>query len=134
MNDCAFTSDGRLLLSASSDTTILVWDLASKARSAPHRLAPKVLDALWRDLGEPDGSRADDAIWTLVGVPQQAVPYLLEKVTPAPPLDRDRIAELFRDLDSDRFATRDRAGRELQALGDMAAPFLRKALAGNVPP
>jgi WD40 repeat protein len=59
---CAFSPNGRVLLSASSDTTILVWDLALPLDARPRDPTQKDLAALWRDLGDADAARADRAI------------------------------------------------------------------------
>jgi hypothetical protein len=50
---------------------------------------------------------------------------------PAP--DARQVAEWVADLDSDEFAVRDRAGRELEKIGELAGPALRRALAGRPP-
>ena len=44
------------------------------------------------------------------------------------PPDADQVRRWIRDLDSDRFAVRDRAVAELAKLGDAAEPALRQAL------
>jgi hypothetical protein len=45
-------------------------------------------------------------------------------VAPSP----ERLAQLLANLDSDEFATREQATKEMEALGDTAEPALRTAL------
>jgi hypothetical protein len=59
------------------------------------------------------------------------VPYLSDRLRPAEALPRvevEKLERLIRDLDEDAFAVRERATRELEALGSQAGPALRKAL------
>jgi hypothetical protein len=61
----------------------------------------------------------------------KAVPYLAKQVRPAEGPAAARLARLIADLDAENFDDRDRATRELAALGDAAEPALRKALEGK---
>src|SRR5262249_19930441 len=47
------------------------------------------------------------------------------------PADPKRLAQLLIDLDSKRFELRRQAQSELEGLGEVAEPALRKALGGN---
>jgi hypothetical protein len=126
----AFSRDGKLLATGSADTTVLVWDLAFPA--GPPRLSPlsaRELDALWADLAGEDARRAYQAIGALAEAVAQAVPFLQDHVKVVPLIEDPAIGRLLADLDSERFATRAKAMRQLQALAATAEPALRKALA-----
>jgi WD40 repeat protein len=131
----AFTPDGKTLAAAEGpDTTIRLWDVSALTRAAPPpapRLEDKQLDQLWADLAGADASRAFRAIWALAAAAPQTVPWLGERLRPVLPADPRRVARLIAGLDSEEFATRERAARELEALGESAGPALRKAVAGG---
>jgi WD40 repeat protein len=132
--DCAFAPDGRTLLSGSEDTTVLVWDVARHREGRPGKRTNKELEALWGDLAGADGVRADRAIWSLAGCAEQTVPLLKRKLRPVPAVAPARLARLVAALDSDEFAVRDRAHRELEELGELAEAALRKALTSRPSP
>jgi hypothetical protein len=99
-----------------------------------HKTSPltaRQLDALWADLGGEDAGRGFLALWALAGAPEQAVPYLKERLRPEAVPDareRERIVRLIVDLDSDTFAVREKASAELAKVRERAAPALRDAL------
>jgi WD40 repeat protein len=131
-----FSPDGKRLISGSTDTTTLTWDLSrfTSARRAPADFAvPKSLDALWTDLADPDATRAFDAIRRLFTSPDQAVNLIQERVLPATLPDPQRLTQLLADLESDRFELRRQAEAELLGLGEWAEPALRKLLADDPP-
>jgi WD40 repeat protein len=123
----ALAPDGRRLATGSADTTILLWDAAG--RSGSHDTGPSwtraQLETFWNDLGQENGERAHHAILALAGDPKQAAPFLRDHLHPVPAA---LVARLIADLDSPRFAARDKATRELQVLGKSADAALRAAL------
>ncbi|HTU93815.1 MAG TPA: WD40 repeat domain-containing protein [Gemmataceae bacterium] len=129
VNSLAFSPDGRRLASGSQDTTALFWDVSGLAKALPRRgpLSQKELDELWSTLAGADAAKAYQAILTLEAVPDQAVPLLAERLRLSSNNDK-QITRLLALLDSDDFAQRERATKELQEIGWLAEPALHKAL------
>jgi WD40 repeat protein len=128
----AFTADGSRLVSASSDSTALVWDLRSVGGPA----RPPGLDdlsGLWEDLAAEDAGRAFRAVAALAAAPGPSAAWFHEKVRPARPADPGRVERLIAELDDGRFAVRRKAAEELEALGELASPQLRRALEDHPP-
>jgi hypothetical protein len=127
----AFSADGLTLASASGDTSVLLWSVMGRdprQRQPDLALAPQQLEKLWDDLASDDASRAWRAVCTLVQAPKQAIPWLKEHLKPPGAADLNRITHLIADLDSDQFAARQQAARELEKLGELAETPVREAL------
>jgi RNA polymerase sigma factor (sigma-70 family) len=134
VNDLAFAPDGCTLVSASFDTTMLVWDVAAVSGRQPGpspRLEPKAVAAAWDDLASADAKAAYRAIRLLAEAPAQSVPLLRERLRPAPATDGRQVERLVGQLNSARFAERDRAVRELEGLGNRVEGALKKFLTGG---
>src|SRR5262249_6494364 len=115
----AFTADGKRLLSGSSDTTALVWDVAALRKGAsaePPGLTSKELEALWADLIGDDVPRAFKAIHALRASPKEAVAFLKARLKPAEGVDAKKLARLVADLGSDTYTVRQKASAELEKL------------------
>ncbi|HEV3260923.1 MAG TPA: PQQ-binding-like beta-propeller repeat protein [Gemmataceae bacterium] len=131
----AFGPDGRVLVSSGADLSALLWDLRGGRRAAA--LPPAGLARLWADLADGDAARAYRAMRTLVAVPRQAVALLGQSLRPVAVLDAQgqrRIDRWIAELDSRRFAVREKAAKELEKLGETAAPALRQKLADQPSP
>lgn len=125
----AFARDGKTLASGGSDTTILLWDLASLPERTEALKAPE-LDELWRTLNESNAKKADAALRTLAARPAEALPFVKEQLKPVPGVKADpaRIARLITDLDAPRYVVREAAMRELERLGGLAKDAVDEAL------
>jgi WD40 repeat protein len=126
----AFSADGRRLVSGGQDTTALVWDLTGGPAGHAAPLTKADLTSCWDDLAGQDAAVAYRAVCHLAAAPA-GVALLAERLRPVPRADEERLARLIADLDSDQFAVRDRAARELEAAGESAAAACRRALAGR---
>jgi hypothetical protein len=133
----AFLGRGRRIISASDDTTMLLWEAIAppKHESPPPRsLSAERLSALWLDLAHDDAARAGRAMATLTTSPGQTVALLRDELRPVAAPRRERLAQLIAQLDDDRFAVRAQATGELAKLGSLAEPELRKVQASPPSP
>lgn len=126
-------SPGGVLATASADGTALVWDARPWLRADPPKgrvLDEAELGRLWQDLAGEDAVKAHAAVWRLSEAPASVVPFLGERLKPADAvLDATRLQRLLADLDAPRFAAREKATRELEAIASRVEPTLRAARA-----
>lgn len=122
----AFAPDGRAVATSLADGSLLIWDVAPAARQK-RRLSAGALDLLWADLVSDDAARAYQAAGSLITDPERTVPYLRERLQPVK-ADVPRIRQLIANLDSEQFAVRDAAEKELEKMDDAAYGVLREAL------
>ena len=136
IRDFTFTCNSRYLVTASDDCTLLVWDMARLAAPAPADANPSEarVQKAWEDLASADAVRAFTAAHVLANVPERSVPLIRSGVRPAAAIDATAVDKLLADLDSDIFATRERASAGLVALGDQATEKIRTFLAANPSP
>jgi hypothetical protein len=130
----AFAPDGRRLAAGFKDTTVLIWDIAPGLLRGPgpaKALDQKDLERLWSDLASDEAAIAYRAIWTLAGAPDQAVPFVKDRLKPAGD-NGNRIANLIVALNSEQFAERNAALEELKNLDIEIEPAFRRAIAAGV--
>lgn len=82
---------------------------------------------LWQDLAGADAARTHLAVWAWFFAPGQAVPLLRDRLRPTR-FDAGRCARHLADLDSNDFATRERAAAALANMGRPAEESLKRAL------
>src|SRR5262249_15825462 len=117
----AFLNGGKGLVSGSADSTLLVWDHAA-ALPAPEskELTAAQLGAPWEALAGPDAAKAHPVIHALANAPAAAVPFLRERLRPMQAADSKILKQMINDLDSQQFATRQKAAEGLEKLGELA--------------
>jgi hypothetical protein len=123
----AFAPDGRSLVTGSFDATALVWDLTWREAERRPRgpLTAADLELFWTRLGDAEAD-GYDAVLALALAPQQAVPFLQQRLGGGGP-DARTIARWLADLDDDDFEVREAATRALAAQGRDIETELRKA-------
>lgn len=122
----AWTPDGARLLSGGGDHQVLVWDaslakLAGAVTPVPAADRPQAWDRL---ATQP----AKDAVKTMAALaadPAGAVALFNERLKPAGAADAATLDRIFLDLDAKAFAAREKASRELDALGAGATAGVR---------
>jgi len=127
----AFAPQGHTLTTGGEEGVAEVWDLTGRGRVDklnPKPLTDKELQDLWSTLASGNAGQAYRSCWKLTEAGAQAVPYLQERLKPVPEVAEERIVQMVADLDSDKFAIRQKAAQDLDALGEVAAPALRAAL------
>jgi hypothetical protein len=114
------------------DRKVHIWDVTT-ITGRKHALAdrlPADLGVDWKDLARnPAAGYA--ALSRLLSSPNDAVPFLGKRLEASAAADLKPVERLLGALDDEKFEVREAATKELSALGDRAAPLLRKALAGN---
>src|SRR5262245_8992167 len=88
------------------------------------------LESLWKDLQAEDAAVAYRAVRALGANPPGAVPFLRERLRPDAVEDA-RLNRLLADLGSPSFRVRESAQRELEKMGPLAEPRLRRELSNR---
>jgi hypothetical protein len=91
-------------------------------------LDEKQLETLWTDLAGGDGIKAFTAINRLSAAPAPTLDWLREQLKPAAGVEEKRLTALIASLSDEKFAVREKATAELEKLGDLAEPALRKVM------
>jgi hypothetical protein len=131
----AFAPDGRRLACGGPDGVVLVHDLdrPGKGPAPKATLTTAELDCRWADL-QADAGKAFRAMGGLRAAPASAAPYLARHLKPTPPVPAGRLKKLLAGLDADDFDERAAASAELEKLGRLAEPSLRRLLEGKPSP
>jgi hypothetical protein len=130
-----FSPNGRALASGSWDTTVLLWDVTRSVHlPRPKPLTDDRLGKLWGFLAGDNARKAYRTVEELAAGGDRTVTYLQSRCRPVPRVSEGRIRRLVADLDDRRYRVRSRASRELERLGELAEPLLRRALAAKPSP
>jgi hypothetical protein len=130
-----FSPDGTRLAVAGSCPTALVCDVAALCGKKTVVEVIKLpapsegqLEGMWAELAGADGARAYRAVLRLGAAGPKGAALLKRRLKGGPPPEEARISRLIADLDSEDFATREKATAALAALGARAGPALRRAV------
>jgi hypothetical protein len=128
----AFAPDGATLWSLGQDNRVLSWPTTGPSRDwRPVRGKPSeaALKAAWDGLADDDLLTRYAAAQVLAAAPEQAAPFLKERLHPVAKIDAARAAKLAAALNSEGFNERKKAIIELRKLGELALPVLRQGTA-----
>lgn len=105
--------------------------LLASALPAEAELTPKQLAEMWTHFAQNDDAGTQVAIadiQRMVRSPNEVVPFLQARLQPVNGPDRKHIEQLITDLDSQSFPKREKAAKELEALGPLAGPTVEAKL------
>jgi hypothetical protein len=127
---------GRLGVTALSLIILEIYyspDLPPAAR-LPGQWQPAEMQAFWEDLGRSSALTVRHSVWALTEAPTRAVPFVAERVHPvSTAVTAERLAQLLANLDDRQFEARRKASEELERLGELAEPAVRKELEKSPP-
>lgn len=123
----ALSPDCRQVLLGFKDGTISVAETMPATAKNSEKIDRKTLESLWRDLDSDDAAVTYRATMNLRMAGDQALQFLAERLRPAP-ADDPELNRLVRQLNAERYATRQTALRELARQGAQAKLVLRAAL------
>jgi hypothetical protein len=88
------------------------------------------LAELWTDLGNADFSKVDAAWCKIADAGDKAIPFLRQQIRAiaVPAVDLKYLEKLIAELDSESFAARETATKELVAMGEPAIGPLQRLL------
>jgi RNA polymerase sigma factor (sigma-70 family) len=127
--EVAVAPDGRSAAMGMPDGNIIVWDLLPSSRRQAD-LKAKDMNALWTDLGSEEAAIAYHAGTRLLSAPETVAAFLSKQLRPSAD-ETKRIRGLITALDDNEFTKREAARKELEQLGLVAEPELRRTLDGK---
>jgi hypothetical protein len=92
------------------------------------KLTEQQLQSAWNDLASTKPANVFFAVWRLAACPEQSVPWIRAKVSPAKQPDPQRLLQLLSELGDRSFRIREKATRELEEKDKAAKPSIRSAL------
>lgn len=125
-----FHPHNRLLVSESGDGAAFVWDTRGEPGTVSEPDAAG-LDRLWADLDSANGEVAFRAIRLVAAHPTKTLPDLSRRIAGQKRPSDAQIAEAVANLTSRLYAERMKAEKELKAMGRLAYPALKAALASD---
>jgi hypothetical protein len=131
VDSLALSPAGDHVASASSDTTVLVWDTAgikAKGPATAPALTPAQVSKLMEQLSSDDARVAYRALWELTNEPAKATAYVRENLQAILDQDDSRLPDLVKNLDSGDADTRAAAAKALEGFGESAEGAMAEAL------
>jgi WD40 repeat protein len=126
-----FSPEGSKLLSAGADGSAVVWDLLDRPAVKAEAPSAKQVARWWDQLAEGSAVKGYSAMREMAEHPAAALALLREKLQPVKAMPPAQLDALVAGLDAEEFAAREKATRDLVALGDAAEARLRVLLGGR---
>jgi RNA polymerase sigma factor (sigma-70 family) len=123
----AFAPDGKSLATGHSDGTVLVWDMVPARKGLAGPAGQVDVPACWDALAAVDAKKGWAAIEHLASAGAKALPVLRQNLRPVK-VDPKWLTARLADLDSDKFAVREAAIRDLEKVADEVESVLRRML------
>jgi len=125
-----FLPGGKAMLTASSDSTAILWDLRGPKGPVPAGVADpnsRQLEQSWEDLASTDAAKAHEAAFRMVAGGDRAVAVLGKRLQSVGASISDQTRRLIDELGDSSYAVRERATDSLARLGSAAEPALKRA-------
>ncbi len=136
-NPAAYDEAVRLLVKSDPQAIRKIWGplgiSAEQRQRAALRSAAEWAD-IWALLAAVNPSRSYHAQWEMLLSPAETVRFMEIRLQPAPEARTLPIDRWLGELDSDEFAVREAATKELETVIDIAAPAVRRLLARKPTP
>ncbi|MBY0525713.1 MAG: WD40 repeat domain-containing protein [Gemmataceae bacterium] len=130
-----FSPNGRTLATAGMpETTAPLWDIATGRQGLlknQREYSVDELEQLWTEFRNGTPAESHRAAWTLAASPEQSVKLFNQRLRPVVVIDEKGMERLLADLDHNRFQVRQSASAELERLGEVAVPALRRFVASR---
>jgi len=126
----AISADGRLVVSGGDDTAAIVWDATQpRTHDTSVRRAATTADlaARFRHLTGEHAELAYASMWAFIQSPKEAVRFLAVRTSLFEATDVQKIQKWIQDLDSSKYAERERASQELALVLDESEEHLKRA-------
>lgn len=125
----AFSPDGKHLATGGRDHTVLIWPAPAPEKPADLKaLTNEERESWWTKLGDGDAVNAFRAADRMAQHPEQALAILKQKLRPVTEADPATVARHIARLNSPKFAERDQAIADLEAMGDGVVHLIAKAI------
>lgn len=118
------------MISAGEGHSILLWDISLQPGAKPALpWANGEMQKVWDGLGTEQAGTAKNVMVRFAASPKESVEFLTRQLKPAAEIGIDvnaKLQQIVQDLDSSSFATREKANKELNELGNSAFEEIRK--------
>jgi hypothetical protein len=125
VSQVAFGTDGKTLVSLSTDDSVVVWDLTGRHKKKEP--TKEELSKAWLMLGASDAKDGSNAHGLLISGGSQTIAIIRDGIAEVSIIPK-RIAANITDLESSDFKTREKAKAELVAIGGASLPALKLAM------